>query len=358
MQVKKWVLSALSFMMAGAAFAHVPENLGERLAQQYVRPAMADFAVKTAALHGALDAWCKNEGRTDVTPVRQAFAHTVQAWAGIEFLRFGPLVQENRYEKLAFWPDPRGVVQRQVLALLAAQDPAALKPDALASRSVAMQGLPALEYVLYDTPGLISDSSPKTAVNPYACHYAVAVASNVLVIAGELQQAWSDKGRFGQEFTSPSATNPLYRNQQEVAAEAVKALSTGLEFARNVKLVPALADSSMKSRAKQAAWWRSNMTIPTLIASIQGVNAFYEAGGYQYPPTEVWVGTSFTGELQAAVKTLKGLDQPWLELVMNDASWKQLSLVSLVLKNAKNIVDQHIAPALGVTIGFNALDGD
>ncbi|MFZ7192489.1 aminopeptidase, partial [Bordetella avium] len=35
-----------------------------------------------------------------------------------------------------------------------------------------------------------------------------------------------------------------------------------------------------------------------------------------------------------------------------------LLLTAMIVKNAKDLVDQDIAPALGVTIGFNALDGD
>src|SRR3546814_6178509 len=61
----------------------------------------------------------------------------------------------------------------------------------------------------------------------YACRYAVAVAANVAAVSADLQQAWSAQGDFGRQFTSPSADNDLYRSQQEVAAEAVKALSTG-----------------------------------------------------------------------------------------------------------------------------------
>jgi len=357
MQVKKWILSVVSVVATGASWASVPDNLGERLAQNYVQPAMAEFGDSASALRHALHAWCASHGKADMQPVQSAFTRTVKAWGGIEFLRFGPLTQKNRFEKLAFWPDPRGVVQRQVRTLLASKDPAALADGALASRSVAMQGLPALEYVLYDSPGLLKTGA-STVFDSYACDYAVAVASNVSSIAGDLKQEWSANSAFGNEFIHPSPANPLYRSQEEVAAEAVKALSTGLEFARNVKLWPSLADSAQKSRPRQAAWWRSDLALPTLIANVQGMKAFYEAGDYLYPASEAWIGSSFVGELNSAATTLTALKGTWGELVANETDWGRLALVSLVLKNAKDLVDQHVAPALGVTIGFNALDGD
>lgn len=353
---KKWLSAALVLIAPWPSLAQVPNDLGQRLADGYVRPAMSVFAERTQNLEKTLATWCQHDGKSDVKPVQQAFAQTMQAWAGIEFLRFGPLVQSNRFEKLAFWPDTRGVMQRQVRTLLTAADPAAVEPGALASRSVAMQGLPALEYVLYDTPGLIS--AAPGADTSYACRYAVAIAANVVTVSIELQQAWSAEGKFGREFTAPSPGNTLYRSQQEVAAEAIKALSTGLQFARDVKLLPALGTSAPSARAQRAAWWRSDMTVANLAAGIQGMRDFYDAGHYRYPDGEDWIGPALTGEMDRAVQLLDGLSQPWQQGLADEAFWQRLSLIGLVLKNAKSIVDQHVAPALGITIGFNALDGD
>src|SRR5690606_14607136 len=142
-KAKQWLSAALVAMAPWTVVAQVPGDLGQRLAEGYARPAVAKLTERAGQLEQALKAWCGSGGQSDVKGVQQAFAGAAQAWAGVEFLRFGPLVQGNRYEKLAFWPDTRGVMQRQVRALLAAADPAAIAPGALASRSVAMQGLPA-----------------------------------------------------------------------------------------------------------------------------------------------------------------------------------------------------------------------
>lgn len=353
----KYVWSAAMVMLAPwSALAQLPTDLGQRLAEGYARPAFTKLAEQATQLEQALTTWCRSEGQADSMPVRQAFASTVQAWAGVEFLRFGPLVQGNRYEKMAFWPDTRSVMQRQLRALLAAEDPAVVAPGALASRSVATQGLPALEYVLYDKPGLLKSPSGKGST--YACSYAVAVAANVAAVSGELKQAWSAQGEYGKHFTAPSPNNDLYRSQQEVAAEAIKALSTGLQFARDVKLLPVLGDAMPAARASRAAFWRSEMTIPTLIAGVKGMRAFYDAGGYRYPDGDEWIGSSLTGELDRAAGALEQEDQPLKQALSTEAGWQRLTLTGLILKNAKDIVDQNFAPAMGVTIGFNALDGD
>lgn len=357
MLISKRLLAAALALAPLAALAAPPADLGQRLADGYVRPAVAELAQRTESLEKTLDAWCRQGGGPDGAPgVREAFGQTALAWSGVEFLRFGPLVQGNRYERLVFWPDTRGVMQRQVRALLAQADPAALAPGALAGRSVALQGLPALEYVLYDAPGLLD--APAGDASGYACRYAVAVAANIAGVAGELRQAWSAQGDFGSQFTAPSADSDLYRSQQEVAAEAVKALSTGLQFVRDVKLAPMLGDSPQAARPKRAAFWRSGMAVPMLAASVRGMGAFYDAGGYRYAADADWIDASLRGELDRAAAALAAVDVPLQQAAADADAWQRLALAALILKNAKDIVDQHVAPALGVTIGFNALDGD
>ncbi|WP_160350039.1 imelysin family protein [Bordetella sp. 15P40C-2] len=356
MKLKQWMVAALVATAPWPALAQVPADIGQRLAEGYARPATVALANQAAGLETALKTWCDAKGRGDANAVREAFAGTVKAWAAVAFLRFGPLVQSNRYEKLAFWPDTRGVMPRQVRTLLAAEDPALLAPGALASRSVATQGLPALEFVLYDSPGLIK--SPEGEFNGYACAYAVAVAANVSTVAGELRQAWSAQGDFGKQFVAPGAHSDLYRNKQEVAAEAIKALSTGLQSARDIKLMPMLGASPQQTRESRGAFSRSGLTVPALAAGVKGLHDFYSAAAFQYPDEEAWIGPAVGGELARGAQALDKIDAPLATVLDSENGWRQLSLAGLILKNAKDIVDQNLAPALGITIGFNALDGD
>jgi predicted lipoprotein len=334
----------------------LPAELGERLARDYARPAVAKMVDAASALDGALGGWCAQPGAAGAARVGEAFETLALAWSGVEILRFGPLVQANRYERLAFWPDTRGVMPKQVQALIAAQDDALLKPGALSGRSVAVQGLPALEYVLYGEPALLEQGG--TPGFAYACGYARAVAANVAAISRDVAQAWSAQGDFGRQFAHPQADNDLYRDPQEVAAEAMKALSTGLQFARDVKIVPVLGDTAAAARPKRAAFWRSKLSTRLLAASVDGLKAFYLAGAYPLPAGDAWMDASVRGELASAAQTLRAVPVPLEPALAEEEGRRLLTLASLTLKNAKAIVDQDLAPALGVMIGFNALDGD
>ncbi|OZI46609.1 imelysin family protein [Bordetella genomosp. 5] len=353
---RSFCVAATLSVAAGAAQAAVPAQLGSNLANGQIRPAFNHLAQQAIKMRGALDAYCAAPGKARAEQVDTGWKELVEAWGFVEFLRFGPLVEANRFERMAFWPDTRGVMPRQVQALLKEANPALLAEGALASRSVAVQGLPALEYVLYGEPELLKQTDAKAA--GYACGYAKAVAGNVSTLSAELKQAWSDEGEFGRQFTRPAPANDLYRSQQEVAAEAMKAISTGLQFARDIKLMPVLGDSAQAARPKRAIFWRSGQSFNSLVSNLRGIRAFYQQGQFAFGAGSQGLDASLRSELDTAIRLTAEQPADTEAAVTQEATRADLMLAVMVLKNLKDVVDQNIAPALGVTIGFNALDGD
>ena len=206
--------------------------------------------------------------------------------------------------------------------------------------------------MLYGEPALLKRADG--ADFAYACGYARAVSANVSGISRELAQAWSAEGDFGRQFAAPRPANDLYRNAQEVAAEAVKALSTGLQFARDVKILPVLGDAPEAARPKRAAYWRSNLSSRTLASSLDAMLAFHRAGAYPLPQGGSWIDEAIVA--RRADPARRG--GAYQDVASDGETRRRWTLAGLTLKNAKAVVDQDLAPALGVTIGFNALDGD
>ncbi len=344
---------ALPLAAPAVRAATLPPDLGERLLQAYIQPAMREFHDSTRALQEALDAHCARPAATTGQAVGREFAAVVRAWSYIEFLRFGPLMEQNRYERVHFWPDPRGVVLRQVRQLV---DGTGEMPDvaALATQSVALQGLPALEYLLYREHGLLSQPA---AAPRRSCGHAQAVAGNLAAIGAELAAEWRADSEFGRQFVQPAPGRALYRDQREVASEAFKALSTGLQFARTVKLQPVLGASAQDARPRRAPFWRSGLAARSQQWGIDGLYRFYVAGAYAYRRDEQWMDEGVRGELLRAAQGFEAFPA-WEEGLHSAEGHRRLQLASLVLKNAKDIIDEHVAPAFGVRIGFNALDGD
>jgi len=361
---KVFVIALFGVTTAGSA-GQLPADLGDRLVTGYIMPATRHFADAAAQLEARLQTWCARPDAADRDAIARDFGALAESWAGIEFLRFGPLVAANRFERIFFWPDARGVMVRQVQAVLTQPD-IATNAQTLATRSVAVQGLPALEYVLYREGGLLtapqSDASAAGFATGFAiaCAYAQATAHNLAGRGAELADTW--RGHDGAVFATPDPGNPVYRSQREVANEAVKAISTNLQFLRDVKLAPALGDApdqaTAATRARRAPFWRSGLTTRTLRAQVEGLQAFYQAGGWRYATSEAWIDENLTQELARARNMLAGLPAPISELLRDADHHRELHLVALQLGNVKHIVDENMAPAFGVTIGFNALDGD
>jgi len=422
-----WAATALAVVMmagpGGAQAGKLPENLGPALVRGYIAPAMLEFRQAATSMRDGMSAFCAGgsmhagqpaggEGKTAPQGVRdpghterqspapdghdqargaaeldRRFGRLVQAWSGIAFLRFGPLVENNRFERIFFWPDPRGIMLRQIQGQLAAagktRDDAGqsgataasgsiLDPQALATHSVAIQGMPALEYMLYRDNGLLKPEARQEQGFATACGYSRAIASNLARIGGELAGLWGDSGVYAGHFSKPAGDNPVYRSNQEVAGEAIKALSTGLQFTRDIELLPMLGSGPKKASEKKAPFWRSGKSALAMGAAARGMAAFHDAAGFGYAADEAWIGSSIDDELaragdafdsvarslapaSASVASKEGGLQAYLE---TEDGYRQLVLASLLLKNAKGIVDENMAPAFGARIGFNALDGD
>ncbi len=116
---------------------------------EVIRPGYAALAAATGSLDDKVAALCKQPSAAALQAAKDAFAGAVDAWSKVEIFRFGPIVQDHRYERLFFWPDPKSLGLRQVEDALAKKDEDVTDPAKLAAKSVALQGLPALEYLLY-----------------------------------------------------------------------------------------------------------------------------------------------------------------------------------------------------------------
>lgn len=354
-----WAL--LATMLAGSpVHAQLPTDLGRRLLTTHIRPATDTLVGAASDLAEVLPGYCgqpQAEGRREA--VEHGFSALVVAWSQVEPMRFGPLVEDNRFERFFFFPDPRGVTLRQVQALLAAAEPQRLEPQNLHRDSVALQGIPALEYALY---GGNAATQIETAADAgrYRCAYAVAIAGHLHVLAAELQAAWSADAPLAQELARPAARNPTYRSTQEVATEVLKALSASLQYTRDSKLLVALGDSADGAKARRAPLWRSGLTTRAMAANLAGLLALYEASGLGVAlgPDDRWIDDNVRAEALTAKADLDAVDLPFEQAVADPAARSRLEHAALVMKNLQSILVEYLAPALAVSLGFNALDGD
>jgi uncharacterized protein len=350
--------AAIVFASATLACAETDHAAIARAAlTEVIRPGYAALAEETAALSDEV-ALCQTPSAASLDAARKAFAAAVAAWSKVEILRFGPIVEDRRYERLFFWPDPKGLGDRQIRDALAKRDESVTKPEALSGKSVALQGLPALEYLLYgDGAETLAAPSEEGA---FRCAFARAAAANSAGITKSVAEDWREGSPYEKSFLAPGPDASPYRAPKEVTLELFKSFTAGIELVRDQKLSKPLGSSPEEARPKLAAFWRSGQSLANAAGNLEGVRALFAKGGLAQVVAgdSPGVEKSVLFDLGHAIEVLNGIGKPMAELVKDAELRGKIEALRVSLKSAGKTAADAIARGAGLAFGFNAMDGD
>lgn len=321
-----------------------------------IRPAYHRLHERAQAQSAAVAALCATPSQSNLDAARAAFSDAVDAWSAIEIVRFGPITERNRLERMLYWPDRKSIGLKQVQAALADKDPTASEAATLAGKSVAMQGFGALEFILFGT-GADALAAPS---DPYRCAYGRAVAGNVETIARDVAAEWDAPDGFAHVWATPGPQNPLYRDGTEAVTELMDVFVTGTELVRDVRLGGFLGETAAQDRPKQALFWRSGKTVDALAANLAGMQALLHASRLTdaLPADFAFLSGSADFEFGNAAKAAADASGP-IEDVLADADRRgKLVYFGLVTSSLSDIFGTQMSGALGLTAGFSSLDGD
>lgn len=361
MQAMKSFILAVGLLCAGA-FAAQAETDHAQIARdavnKVIRPGYHDLARQTRVLQKKMDALCAAPSEAALQEVRNAFAETVARWSRVEIFRFGPVNHEHRYERLFFWPDPKGIGLRQVQRALIKKDEGVTAAETLAEKSVALQGLSAFEYLAYGTDADALARQGETGAS--RCRFAAAIAANMASIAEEVETAWAEDAPFTKDFLEPGPNDPLYRAPNDVTLELFKAFSGGIELVRDQKLGKPLGESAERARPRLAAFWRSDLAFPNMAGNLEAVRALFVEGGFAaiVEAESPGVEKSVLFDLDRVIKILDAETAPIAEAVVEPAERNKLESLRVALKSARDTASGLIAQGAGLSFGFNAMDGD
>lgn len=322
----------------------------------FVRPAYAEFHASTSELSKSAQSLCISPSEPALTATRNAFKDTIRAWAQVESIRFGPVTEANRLDRILFWPDRKSIGLKQVQAALADQDPTAADPKSLAEKSVAMQGLGALEFVLFGTGSEDLDA----ASGAYRCSYGLAVAANLQAMAAEIDAAWSAPDGIAHQWADPGPQNPLYRNDGEAMTELFNVFVHGLEMIRDVRINGFLGRNAEGDKPKQAIFWRSGATVASVAANLDGLARLFAAADLAplLDADDAWIPDSAGFQFTNADKALEAVTGPIADDLKNAETRAKLDYARLVTSSLSELFAVRLSGALGLTAGFSSLDGD
>jgi predicted lipoprotein len=350
---------AILFASAALARAETDHAAITRAAlTEVIRPGYAALAGETAALSDKVGSLCQAPSSASLEAAKKAFASAVAAWSKVEILRFGPIVEDRRFERLFFWPDAKGLGDRQIRDALAKRDESVTKPEALSAKSVALQGLPALEYLLYgDGAEALAAPSEDGA---FRCTFARAAATNSAGIATSVAEDWREGSPYETSLLAPGPNASPYRAAKEVTLELFKSFTAGIELVRDQKLGKPLGATPEAARPKLAAFWRSGQSLANAAGNLEGVHALFAKGGLAQVVAgdSPGVEKSVLFDLGHAVEVLSGIGKPMADVVRDADLRAKIEALRVSLKSAGKTAADAIARGAGLAFGFNAMDGD
>lgn len=340
-------LPAVSAQAANATVARAIDG--------FVRPAYAAFAGEADAARVSIERLCAAPSAQALDDARSAFGGLVRAWSSVETIRFGPITEENRLERVLYWPDRKGIGLKQVQAALAGEDPDAADAARLPRKSVALQGLGALEFLLFG-----SGADQLLQADAYRCRFGRAVAANVAGIAKTVSDAWNRPEGIARVWSEPGAGNASYASDEEALTELLDILVHGLEMTRDVRLNGFLGKTSGEDRPKSALFWRSGGTVASIESNLAGLRDLYQSADFAplLPADSVWMDQSARFEFANAVNALRAVDGPVADALADPARRSKLDYARIVTSSLSETFGKRLAGALKLSAGFSSLDGD
>lgn len=345
------VLVVLALVAPATAQIVTPSEILRSSVSNVIRPQVKAFAESGLEMAAGMAGLCAEPGSDRLAETRDAFANLATAYGRMEFFRLGPLLEDNRADRILFWPDRRSIGLKQVQQILAEQDADATGASGLYAKSVAVQGLGALEFVLFGTGW----ETLSVADGAFRCAYGRAIANNLAQIGADIVDAWADPEGIAGHLMQPDARYADYRTETESLEALVGLVAHGVEAMRDTRVNPFIAGDDGRASPKLALFWRSNQTIPMLRANMDGLRRLVTYSGVVADPA---LAAQIDVAFDRAEAALGTVTAPVEEAVNDPTQAAALADFVEATRQLQTLIGEDLSATLGLSVGFSSLDGD
>ncbi|MFD2191619.1 imelysin family protein [Pistricoccus aurantiacus] len=274
-------------------------------------------------------------GCEDKATLRQEWLAANRAWQRVRYVDFGPIEQQSRAWQLQFWPDRKNLVAKKVSAWLKAPNPPTA--EQIKADSVALQGFPAMEYLLVE----------EDIASPQACALFGAIAEHLTATTQALSDDWQ-------------AFEDHYLNTEGYTDTTVKSAMHGLEILEEKRIAEPMGLRGKPRNGYLADAWRSGESVALIEASLAGLEQSFLPGAKALleREDEVELAQELEAELTATRELAASLKPGLAPALKNDEDYRQLQSLYLQVGKLRRLVNQEVAKALDIKQGFNSSDGD
>lgn len=329
-------------------------QLNSDLVTHHVIPRYAALDEATRRLDEAARAYCGTPSDAGFATLRDAYAGASDAWQSVQHLRFGPVDLFMRQQRFAMWPDPRNTVGRQLGEMLKSGDRDRISQKSFDTGSVAVQGLPALERLLYD----------ETPPNGFACEAVTAIAGNLAGMATDVARGWRED--YARTVGQAGEAGTHYQSASEATLDLFKSLHAAVELVADHKLARPLGGSARDSRPQLGEAWRSGRSMENIRLNLRAAQALYlgEGGGQGFGhfvrdvAGDKKLDDLFRRAFRQTIATADSVSLPLKEAVKDEKERAKLVQLAKEAMALKQLLATRLTTALDIPLGFNALDGD
>jgi hypothetical protein len=324
------------------------------LARDYLLPRYEALIRATEDQRQAWTTFCSQPSADGFAGLRAAFQAAMDAWIPLQHVRTGPASQDSRIERIYFWPERKSAVSKHVGVLLKTADRTKLEPQNLARDSVAVQGLPALQLLLYDGAESEQLLLAGDGAAAFRCAYGTAVAANLHAIAAEIVDGW--RSAIGAGLAGPP---------RETTQQLFMDLLTLFRLIRDFKLGVPLGKSAEQAKPKLAEGWRSGRSLRNIELNLASARAMYGVdaqSGFRslMPPSfdDEMIDSRLNGAFDDSFAALAEIPEPLDAAVADSSARPKVQALMDQVRHVRDLLAKQLTPAIGITVGFNALDGD
>jgi uncharacterized protein len=297
-------------------------------------PGYTELANRAQRLDHVVQALCRAPRSDAIAQAQVQWRATAQQWRRLEALPIGPTLERRSMRRFDFWPTRPQQVEETIVRA----------PASLDSIGASAQGLPALEYLLFDDPRRLS-------TEPARCRYGMMITH---ALADEAQalatawRAWDKRWRAGPDATT----------LKTALTDTLNATIGTLERLRVRKLEKPAQPRAGREPLFDA--WRSGATRAHLLATFSGVRVVLLGG-----PSGIGLNSLLRGRGLHPLAVRLESDVGQVGDALTALPPKLPASDMTAVKQAANAVarlqvtlSDEVAKALDVTIGFNESDGD
>jgi predicted lipoprotein len=362
-----WLLISQAFIIVAAEYSSIEEHtelsLLKTITTEFIILKHQNLAQAATNLSSAIVDFCDNKNQKTYLSTQQAWQEAMLVWSSLSAINYGPIDENNISWRFQFWPDPINLVSRKFKSRISGRKKTN-SAEALAAASTAIQGLSALEFLLFDeNVGQLSAYQAK----PYLCDIAFATSHNLLKYSEVLSAGWVSSYTEQWHKYSVAAQQNLDLKRQLEKLYSGWVMSLGA--ISNSKLsVPLGLDEKLNKNSEMInPWmlesWRSHHSIKNIQASLISARHIYEMdNGFSWylthtKPQNIALDKRIKHMFRKVFKRLDKITLPAFELIQLEKT-KQLESLTEEVATLYLILKLDYAEAANINFRFNAHDGD